>query len=93
MARTRLSREERDAAAKRADAVKRAGEIIRKTLLGVDDLILIHNHIRATARTRQGTRGFRFWWEPKETAPPVVECSCGWRPELGRHYRIKREKD
>jgi hypothetical protein len=46
--------------------------------------ILAHNHVAHTTRHRSGTRGFRvFWAEPNDW----VVCDCGWRPELGVHYR------
>ena len=49
--------------------------------------ILVHNHVRPARR--QGTRGFRFWYQPlSDRAGP---CPCGWAPELGTHYRIKPE--
>jgi hypothetical protein len=40
--------------------------------------ILVHN--------RPDSRGFRAWW----TAPSaeLVLCDCGWRPDLGEHYRV-----
>jgi hypothetical protein len=48
--------------------------------------ILVHN--RSTPRTDPGTPGFRAWW----TKPAIgfVLCDCGWRPDLGRHYRVHR---
>jgi len=42
-------------------------------------MVLVHNHIRRTARSN--TRGFRAWLQPP--AANLVECDCGWRPELG----------
>jgi hypothetical protein len=51
-----------------------------------DGLILVHNGIQHTTRTRQGTSGFRAW-----LARPLKEyvvCDCGWRPEFGKHYRV-----
>jgi hypothetical protein len=50
--------------------------------------ILCHNHVKHGARTRQGTNGFRAWFS-LPSAKHVV-CDCGWRPELGKHYRIDR---
>jgi hypothetical protein len=47
-------------------------------------MVLVHNHIRRTARSN--TRGFRAWLQPP--AANLVECDCGWRPELGSHYRV-----
>jgi len=51
--------------------------------------ILCHNHIKHHARTRQGTNGFRAWFS-LPSAKHLV-CDCGWRPELGKHYRIDRQ--
>src|SRR5258707_1004806 len=51
--------------------------------------ILWHNNVKHDARTRQGTNGFRAWYS-LPSAKHVV-CDCGWRPELGKHYRIDRE--
>jgi hypothetical protein len=42
--------------------------------------ILVHN--------RSGFRGFRAWWaKPGEE---FVLCGCGWRADLGEHYRVDR---
>jgi hypothetical protein len=36
----------------------------------------------------EGTRGFRAWWtKPGREFTP---CACGWRPDLGQHYRVQR---
>ena len=49
--------------------------------------LLAHNHIKHGGAARHGTRGFRvFWLEPKTHRQWVV-CDCGWRPDLGTHYR------
>jgi hypothetical protein len=48
--------------------------------------ILVHN--RSTPRTDPGTPGFRAWWTKPATG--FVSCDCGWRPDLGRHYRVER---
>jgi hypothetical protein len=53
--------------------------------------ILFHNHVRHTARTRQGTNGFRAWFSP--ASDKYVVCDCGWRRELGKHYRVVRKSD
>jgi hypothetical protein len=47
-------------------------------------MVLVHNHVRRIARS--STRGFRAWLQPP--AANLVECDCGWRPELGAHYRV-----
>lgn len=51
-------------------------------------LLLVHNHV-VPAR-RSGTHGFRFWLQPPGTG--VIPCHCGWRPEIGDHYRIERPR-
>jgi hypothetical protein len=50
--------------------------------------ILVHNQIRSTPQAYEGARGFRAWW----TRPGrhLSLCACGWRPDLGEHYRIRR---
>jgi hypothetical protein len=46
--------------------------------------VLVHNGVRHTISTGQGVRGFRYWeQEPTDNIEP---CSCGWRPEWGKHY-------
>jgi hypothetical protein len=47
--------------------------------------VLVHNQVRGPAR-RSGTRGFRCWED--DPAPQYVVCDCGWRPELGIHYKV-----
>jgi len=50
--------------------------------------ILVHNQIRGAPAAYKSTRGFRAWW-----AKPGREftlCACGWRPDLGQHYRVHR---
>jgi hypothetical protein len=62
--------------------------------------ILVHNHIRRTATMPPGLNGFRIWydflkypqhfknlWDTKPTK--YVVCKCGWRPDFGKHYRLK----
>jgi hypothetical protein len=66
--------------------------------------ILTHNHIRRHAQMGHGSNGFRYWydWPPGSKKkswhfgqvgdgklPDYVICKCGWRPDLGVHYRIK----
>src|SRR5262249_32158346 len=49
--------------------------------------LLAHNNIKHGVRTRHGERGFRaFWLDPKTHSHWVI-CDCGWRPDLGTHYR------
>jgi hypothetical protein len=47
--------------------------------------VLVHNPVYPVTRKRPGTRGSRIWTQvPDED---VELCGCGWRPELGPHYR------
>jgi hypothetical protein len=76
---------------KYADGVRPSGRIIA------------HNHIRHTAKMPAGLNGFRTWYdflndprhfkrlEEREGYEPTkyFVCKCGWRPDLGRHYRMK----
>jgi hypothetical protein len=50
--------------------------------------ILAHNHVRRSADMPQGLNGFRYWYDKPQRADYVV-CKCGWRPDLGTHYRIE----
>lgn len=47
--------------------------------------VLVHNPVYPVTRKRPGTRGSRIWTQPPDDG--VFPCSCGWRPELGEHYR------
>jgi hypothetical protein len=66
--------------------------------------ILAHNHVRHYAEMPNGLNGFRFWydWPPGSRKksrpfgdidggklPDYIVCKCGWRPDLGVHYRIR----
>jgi hypothetical protein len=51
--------------------------------------LLVHNHVRTTRRL--GSRGFRAWLLPIEQRESVAHCACGWVPELGAHYRVRRD--
>jgi hypothetical protein len=50
--------------------------------------VLVHNHV--TPAQRSGTRGFRAWEDGPSSS--YVVCSCGWRPELGTHYRVDQRR-
>jgi hypothetical protein len=47
--------------------------------------VLVHNPVYPVTRKRPGTRGSRIWTQAPDD--DVQPCSCGWRPELGEHYR------
>jgi hypothetical protein len=49
-------------------------------------LVLVHNQLSGPT-PRQG-KSFRAWWA--KPAAEIVPCTCGWRPDLGDHYRIHR---
>jgi hypothetical protein len=50
--------------------------------------ILVHNRVETILRTGEDTPGFRVWWT--RPGAEFVACDCGWRPDLGEHYRIQR---
>lgn len=63
-------------------------------------LIMAHNQVRRHSTSPHGANGFRRWfdWPPKskkesrhfhQALPDYVICKCGWRQDLGVHYRIK----
>ncbi len=41
----------------------------------------------STPRMHQDSRGFRAWW--MQPGKELVLCDCGWRPDLGEHYRVE----
>jgi hypothetical protein len=50
--------------------------------------ILVHNKVRGAPGGNARGRGFRAWWaKPGREFTP---CACGWRPDLGQHYRVQR---
>jgi hypothetical protein len=65
--------------------------------------VMIHNHVRRYAAMSHGMNGFRRWFDylddpqifarshGKNAGPPpkYIVCKCGWRPDLGTHYRVK----
>jgi hypothetical protein len=51
------------------------------------DRVLVHNNVRPTRRL--GSRGFRAWLAAPD--PTQLEtCDCGFAPEVGPHFRIRR---
>jgi hypothetical protein len=50
--------------------------------------ILVHDRPTNPLRTNPAARGFRAWWA--EPGAEFVLCDCGWRPDLGEHYRVDR---
>ena len=53
------------------------------------DRFLVHNQVYPVAR-RPGMRGSRCWLQNDLMDPQLELCPCGWAPELGPHYRVKR---
>jgi hypothetical protein len=50
--------------------------------------MLVHNNLKPNRPKRLGTR-FRAWLQlPADNLKP---CDCGWAPELGVHYYVKRD--
>jgi hypothetical protein len=45
--------------------------------------ILVHSPLR----TPEGSRGFRAWWA--QPGRKFISCDCGWRPDLGEHFRVR----
>jgi hypothetical protein len=49
--------------------------------------VLVHNSVRP--RRRVNASGARAWLEAPD--PTRLEiCRCGWAPELGRHFRVRK---
>jgi len=57
-------------------------------LSGPRDWVIVHNHILHTVDMPHGVNGFRYWRSPHSREHHAL-CRCGWRPDLGRHYRIR----
>ena len=55
-------------------------------------MVLVHNQVRHTLKTRTGVRGFRAWFT---AAPPrgFKKCGCGWSglPHYSAHPEYKSE--
>jgi hypothetical protein len=53
--------------------------------------VLVHNHVVAGIKPdrRVGTYGFRAWWADKPAGKDLECCDCGWKPDLGTHYRVR----
>ena len=77
---------------------------LREGRVNMKGKILAHNHVRHTVDMEHGANGFRYWfdWPPGSgkkslyfaevdngKLPNYIVCHCGWRPDLGTHYRIK----
>jgi hypothetical protein len=51
--------------------------------------VLVHNPVYPVTCKKPGTRGSRLWTQ--ELTGSLEVCGCGWRPELGTHYRHRAE--
>jgi hypothetical protein len=49
--------------------------------------IAIHNYVKHHVGQKSGENGFRVWFD--DPNHNYVECSCGWRPDLGAHYQVR----
>jgi hypothetical protein len=71
----------------------RGGTFPRKLRPGMR---LVHNHVRPEGFHPNypiGMWGFRAWWTTTKAGrldkrQRLVQCQCGWAPEVPRHYRI-----
>jgi hypothetical protein len=52
--------------------------------------VLVHNSARHDPTTRPGPTGFRAWLDAPQDK--YVICSCGWAPQIKKHYRVDRSK-
>jgi hypothetical protein len=51
--------------------------------------IAIHNNAEHHAGQKSDENGFRVWFD--DPHDDYVECSCGWRPDLGLHYHVRTQ--
>jgi hypothetical protein len=49
-------------------------------------LVLVHNQLSSSTPAHEKT--FGAWWA--KPAAEIMPCNCGWRPDLGDHYRVHR---
>src|SRR5262249_13081070 len=68
---------------------------LRKDLIKPENII-VHNRVRPGADLKNaglGENASRAWQEARNRRPIELErCDCGWAPQLGTHYRVKRTK-
>ena len=50
--------------------------------------VLVHNQVLHGVDTPLGLHGFRAWQQAP--SKDLEKCTCGWAPQLGTHYRVKR---
>jgi hypothetical protein len=49
--------------------------------------IAIHNQAAHHVGQKSGENGFRVWFDNPHNN--YIECSCGWRPDLGPHFHVR----
>jgi hypothetical protein len=49
---------------------------------------LVHNRFEVPRRKFERSGSFRAWWAMP--GPEFILCACGWRADLGEHYRVQR---
>src|SRR5262249_61295017 len=58
------------------------------------DYVLAHNRVAHHDRMPHGMSGFRrFWIPPEWIGKSFAKCKCGWRSDLGEHYRNRDASD
>jgi hypothetical protein len=50
--------------------------------------VLVHNQHNSAPLAPEHSPRFRAWWAKPATV--FILCRCGWRPDLGEHYRVHR---
>jgi hypothetical protein len=50
--------------------------------------VVVHNILPTTPHARLGPNGFHAWLDVPSDRIQV--CTCGWAPQLGVHYRVRR---
>src|SRR5262249_2876847 len=50
--------------------------------------VVVHNIVGRTVDMRFAVNGFRYWRSPYSKRHHAM-CQCGWRPDLGKHYRMR----
>jgi hypothetical protein len=48
--------------------------------------VLVHNQLNGPTPAHE--KSFRAWWA--KPATEFIPCKCGWRLDLGEHYRVHR---
>lgn len=53
--------------------------------------VLVHNDMYhgSPPGHEVGVGGFRAWWTDKANLKGLKRCNCGWRPDIGTHYKVR----